>query len=303
MIDWKQLFSAMGVEWRDRGPNTTRDDVNICCPFCGDDYGFHLGVSITGGNKYYCFRNTEHGGRSPARLLQALGASYEESKQLVEEYGDGEAPIQVSSTPPASIAKSWRKFMSAADCPECMHYLRQRGFNEPQTLAKRYDLRYAPYGRWARRVILPVKLDTSVVSWTARSIDAHRIPKYMMQSVIYPGLVYTPKLSRDTMVIVEGPLDALKIAATNMEHVGALALMGKALNSRKLIILTQLLRETRKIVFAPDADVDAVSSSRMLSLLKLTSMGRPIHSIRPPANYKDAGEMPLDVIRPWVNAA
>lgn len=303
-VDWKSLFSAMGVDWRDRGPNTTRHDVNICCPFCGDDYGYHLGVSLRS-TAYFCFRNSEHGGRSAGWLLRHLGATSDEAESLLKEYSDGaEIPVTKSAARPDDITRDWRKFHPASGSDACMDYLRSRGFSEPVVTSQRYGLRYAPIGKWARRLILPVTLDGSVVSWTARAIDEDRRPKYLMQSVVFPGLVYMPRLSRDTMVIVEGPLDALKIAACGLDHVGAVALMGKALNSRKLLILTRLLADTRKVIFAPDADVDVIAAKRMQQLLALTRMGKPtIPTIKPPAPYKDAGAMPFNAIRPWVHAA
>lgn len=303
MIDWKALFSAMGVDWRDRGPNTTRNDVNICCPFCGDDYGYHLGVSITGSTKFYCFRNSEHGGRSPVFLLHALGATRKEADELIAEYGNGEeAPAEKSPPSPASITKKWRNFSSAVWSSDCLDYLRGRGFEDPKKLAQKYDLRFSPEGKWARRVMMPVKLNGEVVSWTARSIDDGRIPKYLMQSVVFPGLVYVPRVSTDIMVAVEGPLDALKICGAEMGHVGALALMGKALNARKLIILTKLLKGVRKLVFAPDADVDVVARERMRNLLKVTRLGQgAIPILVPPDPFKDAGAMPYRAIRQWVH--
>jgi hypothetical protein len=95
IIAWRDAFSALGVEWIDRGRNTSRKSVNIKCPWCElDDPSYHLAVSLHG-HGYYCWRDSRHSGTNYERLLVKLGVKRSEAIRLLNDYNidDISAPV------------------------------------------------------------------------------------------------------------------------------------------------------------------------------------------------------------------
>ena len=71
-IDWPTILRAHHIVHVDTGPSTSKDNIYVHCPFCGQaDGGYHMGIS-TKGKGWGCWRNTAHRGKAPARLLAAL---------------------------------------------------------------------------------------------------------------------------------------------------------------------------------------------------------------------------------------
>src|SRR5271157_1411215 len=119
MIDWRSLFDALHVEWRDRGGNSSRNSIAIKCPFCCDDPSTHLAVAYDGAG-YYCFCNPSHRGINAPRLLVRLGVSYDEAQRLLRHYSDNPtaaaAPREVPSF--SQLQTVWSHFdpVSQSNC-------------------------------------------------------------------------------------------------------------------------------------------------------------------------------------------
>lgn len=302
MIDWYRLLSDLNVPYRDRGRNTSRKDINICCPFCEDDYGFHLGISLENPTNYYCFRNPDlHSGKSYTRLLNALKVSYKEIKTILQDY-DTSTPIAMVSPPePTNITKKWDFFLPANQSIKCMQYLAGRGFPNPSDVALVYDLRYAPEGRWANRILIPYTESGNIVSWAGRAIKPDMELKMLMQENQHPGLLYIPRLISKNCILVEGQFDALKIVVAANDY-SVIAISGKSLTPAKLLRLSAATKDRLKHLYiGADADVPTSQWRNMISMLRMTlAKGIDIDRLPIPVGYKDPGELPLAVIRKWL---
>lgn len=53
MFDLRSILTNAGIPWRDRGPNTSKTHINVCCPFCGE-VRYHCGIHREQG-WYHCF--------------------------------------------------------------------------------------------------------------------------------------------------------------------------------------------------------------------------------------------------------
>ncbi len=305
-VDWRALLDSARIPWRDRGHNTSRGNINVCCPWCANDTGFHLGIAEEK-EAYYCFREPDrHSGRNLLVLLLKLGIARNEAPRLLNAYGSETAVVAPERPVTRVVAnKEWERFVSAESSSECVDYLAQRGFANPAVTIRRYDLRYAPEGRWARRLLLPLREAGDVISWTGRAVRENVSPKYLMQSVENPGLLYVPSAARaHTMVVVEGPLDALKVAA-GVEGMGimAVALVGKSLGPSKLWRLHKLSEGCARCLVALDSDVSisyVYNVVRELAgALDIRYVQRwPIHT-----GYKDPAEMTTRGIVKWLTDA
>lgn len=308
-IAWRALFDGLGVAWRDRGSNTSAGNVNICCPFCVDDHGFHLSVSEDL-PVYYCYRRpNQHSGGRLIHLLVALGVARNSAVRLLNEH-----MTKTNNREPETTVKhgkdlgaKWLTFTGAEQGVGCSSYLESRGFEDPAWVAQYYDLRYSPVGGWAMRLLLPLKYDHKVVAWTGRALRSDINPRYLSQepNETTTPMLYVPDagpLARHgaTCVVVEGPLDALKVAVSTDNNLGAIALTGKSMNSSKILMLKSLLANCAKVVIALDADAVITESLELMRTLRSAGVAARMQRSPPPAPYKDAGEMSSVAIRTWL---
>ena len=297
MISWHKLLDEVNVPWKDAGRNTSRGNVNVCCPACGDDYGYHLSISLTK-QGYYCYRNpNEHSGTNFVSLLRKLtGFSYHETKKLISDYSGSEDFQVIEAKVSVDLTKKWDQFDHADTDRRYTKYLTGRGFLDAEGTIQRFGLKHSPAGKWAQRLLLPIIEGDNIVSWTGRAIRPNLEPKYLTSELHHGGMVYIPRYVRAVKaIIVEGPLDALKLSAA-LPDVLSIALAGKALNASKLLRIRSLIMNCHVVLFAPDSDV---GNDRyfMLSLLKQVSP--TIDLLDMPQGYKDAGDMPEQLIRRW----
>lgn len=302
-VDWRGLLDNARVPWRDRGKNTSRSNINVCCPWCRDDQGFHLGISLEK-EAYYCFRRPEHAGHNFVALLVKLGQPRVEAVKLLNTYrGDRAAPREAPEPLPASKAmQAWERFLPAAEAPAIIDYIAARLFDQPEEVARRYDIRCASYGKWAYRMIMPIMLGGELRSWTGRGIRADMVPKYYTMDSHLEGLVYLPRPARRTLIITEGPLDALKLAAAGERlPMAAVALTGKQLNAPRLLNVQQLAEAgmTDRVLLCLDADTSSAEATRMIAELR-GNLRLDVQRLKLPAGYKDAGAMPQQFATEWL---
>lgn len=309
-VDWRSLFSEIHVEWRDRGANCKRGNVNISCPLCGNDPSFHLAISENTG-AFYCYRNpNNHSGRNATYVLQKLRMSRDEAERLIRHYrsgDDGPLPVSTVKRDQTDVTTAWRKFPSATESREAVRYLEKRGF-DPDTTIARFDLRVAHAGKWSGRILIPYyDPQGNVLTWNGRSLWPDLEPKYKaLVQEHSQGYVYVPDYElqgKQVLVLVEGPFDALKIAAaTRISPYLPVALCGKQLNAQKLLRLRAFAQHLDALLLVTDSDVNAIESYQFLAELAPVLRMRYAMRGKLPDDYKDPGEMPLEGIKTWLDS-
>lgn len=301
MINWASLLEEIGIPWRDRGRNTSKGNININCPACGDDdHGFHMALALTKPG-YYCYRNPDHSGRSLGYLLHLLGVEHNQIDGLLSKYNDGD-PLDASPAPALHVASdlspAWRRFerITSPEGAPFIRYMQGRGFPNALEVAQQFDLRFSPFGKWAMRLLLPVRIKGQVVAWTGRDIRSNPRLKYLTSEQLHSGMVLCPRPPNRKVVIVEGPLDAYKIVAAT-KGVAAISMLGKHLNSDRLLHIRKLTERCDRVLFCPDADVGV---GRYSMTNELSQAVRNVELVDLPPGYKDPGEMELYTIRNWL---
>ena len=311
--DWKQIFDNIRVPWVDQGRNVARGEINIKCPWCGNtDPSEHLGISLNN-LVYGCKRNKSHKGghRGGAiRLLRELGISYSGAVLLLDNYSTTEVatlagPKGITQT---AVTKQWDRFSPAIEFGKLRAYLATRGFPDPEVVCQRYDLRFAPHGEWVGRVLLPITEHGSVIAWVGRAIYPHITPKYKMQQVQDTGLVYAPRRTNNISIIVEGPMDALKInAACEDMPISAAALTGLAVSDwsaphpERLLRIRNFLQGAEIRLVALDASVDIAQVDRLLkTIAEWQGIDYYVYRLPILPGFDDPGEMDYDSIRYWI---
>lgn len=307
--DWRSLLGEHRVPWADRGPNTSPENINVACPWCGNDPSYHLAISTTK-DGYYCFRDNRHRGRNMVYLAMAVcDIGRYDATRLLNTHLLYTSGVRDPITPaePTKMLHAWNRFQPAGESQACLDFLADRGFPDPVADTVRYNLRYAQEGEWAGRLLVPLTIGGAIISWTGRLIGDKPGPKYRTQPAPGFPVLYAPR--QDTIgevtIVVEGPLDALKIASACHSHQPSIlpvALCGKQLNAAKLMEIRWYTSGCKLSLVALDADVKLGEIYEVVAELS-GALRIPVRRIALPAGAKDPGELAHERIMPWLKGA
>ena len=175
-------------------------------------------------------------------------------------------------------------------------YLESRGI--PLSVAMEYGIRYYPA---KTSVVFPVISQSNLYGWQQRLVENDK-PYWdeRRKRVITPlKAVTSTDLKKDRIlmfadrlngsehcVLAEGPIDALKAHLCG----GNVATMGKAVSKAQL----QLIRNSgvRKLYVGLDPD-----AYLELDRIRKEMRDLVLYDFRPPAPYKDLGEMPMEAVK------
>lgn len=267
-----QILNRYNVEYVERGPNVAKGNVNIQCPWCGDDdRSQHLGINLEKGY-WGCWRNKQHRGRKLYRLISKLtGLSYQEARRETGEGMRRAANRSVMHSAVAEMDASGNDFEASCYNSELflprnfrkigskytierkfIHYLhKDRLFNKADCwkLARRYKLHYAISGDFSDRVIIPVFENRKLMTYLGRSIYSDTALRYLAlekeKSVKQvKDCIYNydrAKKGGKTLVIVEGAFDAMKIDFYNVRNkIRAVALFNMNVEDTQASLLIDL---------------------------------------------------------------
>lgn len=170
-------------------------------------------------------------------------------------------------------------------------YLESRGI--PLNVAKEYGIQYWPV---KKRVVFPVKSHGQLLGWQDRYIGPTEyfdpdlnLPISIPKTITSTGLkrdrslMFGDRVVGDHAILCEGPIDAIKAHACG----GNVASMGKAVSRQQLNLLRNSGIKKLYIALDPDAFVESHH------ILQEMGDDFEIYDMRPPAKYKDLGEMPI----------
>lgn len=319
-FSWPSFLNAYRVAFSERGANTSRGNIVVHCPFCGTrDGGQHMSIS-TEGRGWRCFRDNSHRGKSPSRLVAALaGIDLDRAKTIVGEavfipddtLGRVRAllePPSKNKIPPLRLPEDFRAFRSVPSARPYERYLIDRGFT-PGHIARftqRYDMRYCTQGPFSHRVIFPVLFEGELVSWTGRSIDPNAFLRYKAltrdaerareqgfepsRDAISHYVLWYDQLveaDADTLVLCEGPFDALKVCVLGRPYgVQATCFFTSAPTEQQLVILQDLISKYRRRIVMLDSKGTLSTGIQISNALSMFG----VENYRLPNSLKDPGE-------------
>lgn len=324
-MDWIDFFNQYSVEYVTKGPNVSKGNVNIRCPYCGhEDTSHHMGVSLDG-KGWGCWRNREHRGKSPVRLIQSLAGVTKEQAMQIAGYGnfpsDYDRRMKELTSAPSEIPQrglrlpsEFKAFDGKPSARMFEQYLKQRGFSEDhiKTLTKRYGVRYCTKGAFSNRIIFPVRFESQIVSWTGRTISKGDMIRYKTLSTNpeksksdgYPlalggigeYLLWFDKLLKTrakTICLVEGPFDALKVSVLGKDlGICATCFFTSSPSESQIDLLHELLPRFKDKVIIPDR---GAFDKAMVTQQRLASLN--VRVLHLPSNVDDPGDLDGENLR------
>lgn len=282
-VDLRRFLSKHGIEWRDKGPNCSRNHVNVCCPWCGSaDQGFHIGISETG-EGYYCLRNPRHCGINLYNLFIALKIPKKALENL--KFKPSKRTYEVEERDYSAFLY----FSPAEEDQEILDYLRSRNFSDPIRTCQKFNLKFAEFGEWCGRLIIPM-----TKGWTGRSIRDHIQPRYKSETDESGYWSYGKGTS---CIVIEGAVDGMRIASVTSEFAVS-AMCGKRLAAALIISLRE--RNFSTIYYVPDNGVPCAEYVDATTLLRSYCTNSEVVTAHFPDYVKDAALMSEAETRQWL---
>jgi 5S rRNA maturation endonuclease (ribonuclease M5) len=298
MSSWTELLDAHNIPHYGQHHSKMRNaECVVACPLCGDDPSAHLNLFPDG--SWYCLRNAEHNGRTARFILHSMGISSSIAFFPVNTQKREKKQIFIKHLQMPGEFKRLR-FECAED--PFVEYLVGRGFDLEvlSYLTEQYDLKVAFSGKYAFRIIFPVYCANQLVSWTSRTIGNHPI-RYRSLSVregatmSLTDVLFTPRNyernSIKKIILMEGPLDAMKLNACRNPELLGISLLGKRLSQAQLM---QLIRFRCPVILALDAD--AVRDAEKMRD-RIASQGIDVRVEKIPHELKDVANMTKEEIK------
>lgn len=293
---WRQLFDELGIEWRDRGRNCSKGHINIKCVFCWDDPSFHCAISESK-DVFYCYRDGSHKGTAEWLLQRILGSRVK-AVHLLEDYAD-DVPVFVNA--PIQKHVEFEKFPFAFESGKMLRYLENRGFFDPELTCRRFNLRYAPEGTYAQRLLMPlIDENGNIQSFTGRAVRRNLEPTYKAANPDLVANLMYGSFTGKTIIVVEGPFDALKINSAmydSLHEISAVALTGRVLTAARKNILGAY--RGRQFLLALDRDVAPFAIFDTSFRLRV-DCGLSVERLAIPDGYDDPGAMDELAIVEWL---
>jgi hypothetical protein len=333
-FDWLEFCQERGIAY-DMASDSEGQRIVVNCPFCssaGDpDPSKHMSISLSGSG-WHCWRDHDHRGRSPTKLIQGLlGCTYQEAAAI------GGRPLSLPSDLLAAVKATLDPEPVIADMPYNLRlppefkpfddqhapsskpyvgYLQRRGFYNVGAFTKRYSLYYAARGPFKGRVIFTVYADRELLGWVGRTIHSTYEPRYLAlptDPVQAAKLDSRPapralpdtvlwfdrlmKSNADTICVVEGPFDALKVNELGRKHgICATCLFTSHMSKSQTDYLARLLPRFKKryILLDPERRTLPIALRMASDLAHLSVAAKTM-----PEGIGDPGELrnPQELLR------
>ncbi len=205
--------------------------IGVQCPFC-HDHSSHGGINLVS-KAYSCLRC---GKKGMLEFIQAIeNCSKSAAWHITRKYQNIDCYMEAPEVQ-RSVKVEMPDTISKDFAPVFKDYLLERNF-DPDYIIDKYYLYSGGYvGFFKLRIVVPIILDREIVTFMGRDItnradDPYRAYPLEKSKLSTKETLYNIDSVKDTVVIVEGILDAWRIGD------GAVATLGTKFTSKQLRLL------------------------------------------------------------------
>ena len=261
MVDVLKLLQDYQIPHTTTHHHCTPGWVNVHCPFCPGKQNFHLGINLTT-QACHCWRCGPHSFIDVVSAL--LTVDRKEAVRIIREYTSPVAVVRKRVK--KRVFRPQRKSVVLPDgllndlLPEHVRYLQSRGF-DPDNLKQLWHIRsFNWFCRYKHRIFIPIEYEKKVVSYQCRATLPQIHPRYLTarkehEVIHHKYILYGIDYVQDTVVVVEGPTDVLRIGP------GAVATFGLQYTLPQVILLSSF----RKVYIMFDNEPQAQRVARKLA--------------------------------------
>ena len=261
-MDIISLYQENGITYRTENHKHTRDGwVNVPCPFCTGNPGYHLGYNLDN-NFYVCWRCGSH---SVYQTLKTLIPD-KDPNSLMTIYG-GIYQKKRKKEPKVNLKPF--KFPSNTNDLEPRHfkYLENRGF-DAEKIVNSYQIQGTGILskldgiNYKSRIIIPVMWEGRIISFISRDITNRHPLKYLAcpeerEVINHKRILYgANKLKSNGCFVVEGVTDVWRLFENSVSTFGI---------KYKPAQLRQLKKLGKRLIIAFDPDPQAIIQAKKLT--------------------------------------
>jgi len=266
-MDIVRLFRDLGVEHYTEGHKHCRPGwVNVECPFCTGNKGYHLGWNIR--DEYFvCWRCGWH---PPIKTIMELTSlNFGDVSSLISQYGINKTVIHYKEKEKQKITYPSGTIELQ---PNHKKYLSERGFN-PEKIAKQWKLLgTGPISQldgisYKHRIIIPFYWNGKLVSFDSRDITGKHPNKYQacpkhFELIEHKSILYGNQENWDPElgICVEGPTDVWRIGKL------AFAVSGIKYTQAQVRLIATIFKRVA-VVFDDDPQAQ-IQAKKLLAELK-----------------------------------
>ena len=262
------FLDDFNIEYKDRGKNVSKRDVNITCPFCSDP-SYHLGINKEKGfwRCWICGRS----GNFVELIKHLLNVSWQKAYQIADKYL--EASFSVSEIKPTNkpsfslpsnifpltkkpvdlfLQKLWHKAIA---------YCKQRKVPLDCLVSWYFDTQGF--------LVIPIEVNNVLTAYIKRSFLNPKY-RYLAYGKVSSSLFNYDNLQHKVAVLVEGIFDAI---ACGLDV--SCAMFGKQPTIDQIKLLR---RKVTDIVYCPDSDVKSYETLQVAD--KLAMFGLKTHILK-----------------------
>jgi hypothetical protein len=266
--------------------------VQIECPFCIGNPGYHLGYNLEG-EYWNCWRC---GWKHTLQVVKKLLAlNNEESKAVILAYSNHHL------LPNHKNKEKQKRELVVPGSPyleKChIDYLKGRNFNTKK-LIETWDIRgTGVIGAYKKRIIAPITHNNQIVSFTGRDITGKQGERYKacskdMEIVHHKHTLYgIDKAIWNNCIVVEGITDVWRLGE------GAVSTFGIEFTNRQVNLLSL---KFEKVYVLFDNELTAQDQALKLSYM-LSALDIPVYISQIKGSAKDPALLPENLSKDWMN--
>lgn len=222
-MDILRLYNDYNIDYRTEGHKHCREGwVNVECPFCSGNPGYHLGFQF-GGNSFVCWRCGGH--HLIETICQLLRVDKKTALKVIKEYKG----LTIANPQPKPILTK-KKFIIPSNLQELTtahkKYLQGRGF-DPIYLAKHWGIKstgplsFVDNINYSYRIFIPINWGDKTVSFQCRDASNTQDLRYIAcpqnreiiehKHIVYANQKNWEKMKNGTGICVEGVTDVWKL--------------------------------------------------------------------------------------------
>jgi hypothetical protein len=262
-----EFLNEYGVEYITEGTkHCTEGWVQIECPFCVGNPGYHLGFNMNG-EYWNCWRCDWHSMEEV--VMELTHSSRSEARIIIKQFnGRPSIPIQSKKI---KVFKRRLEFPVGTRSLQKQHreYLKRRKFNDKE-LEKIWGLKGTGFtGPYKYRIIAPIFYQSRMVSYQGRDITDKQTTKYKackkeLELIQHKHLLYGLDFVKGkTIVVCEGVTDVWRMGK------GAVATFGTSYTQQQM----NLLSEFQKVYMLFDTGEIEASRHAEKAAYSLSSLG------------------------------
>ncbi len=212
--------------------------IQIDCPYCGAGSGqYHMGFNVRGAY-LNCWRCGPHDLLDSLKMM--TGLEYRDLKDDLDSFRALTSRLRRSDDPAMIHRELQLPKGRGALQPSHRRYLRDRGF-DPRSAVKLWRLQgigLTSPGNLSWRIFIPIYQESRLVSWTTRAISQKAKLRYITASaegelVDHRTILFGEDFCRNTIIVTEGPFDAMRIGP------GAVACLGTGISQEQVLKISQ----------------------------------------------------------------